>query len=86
MVNFKSSRSIKEVQENQENSSSNGCILFTRRSINTTNSFSFSLDNLPFYTVFSSRAIANITGLILLYRSLRLSDRNSIIDCNVGNT
>ena len=61
-------------------------VLFTRRSINTTNSFSFSLHNLPFYTVFSSRAIANITGLILLYRSLRLSDRNSIIDCNVGNT
>ena len=29
-----------------------GCILFTRRSINITNSFSFSLQNLPFCTVF----------------------------------
>ena len=63
MVNFKSSRSVKEVEENQENSmfDCDGCILFTRRSINITNSFSFSLHNLPFYTVFRSRAIANIT-------------------------
>ena len=64
MVNLKSSRSVKEVEENQENSSTfdcDGCILFTRRSINITNSFSFSLHNLPFYTVFRSRAIANIT-------------------------
>ena len=37
-----------------------GCISFTRRSIDI-NSFSFSLYNLPFYTVFHSRAIANIT-------------------------
>ena len=63
-----------------------GWILFTRRSINITNSFSFSLHNLPFYTVFRSRAIANITGLILLYRSLTFRGRNSIIDCNFGNT
>ena len=39
---------------------------------------------MPFYTVFHSRAIANIT--VLLYRSLKFSDRNSIIDCNFGNT
>ena len=38
-----------------------GCILFTRRSINITDSFSFSLYNLPFYTVFRRRALANIT-------------------------
>ena len=38
-----------------------GCILFTRRSINITNSFSFSSGNLPFFTTFSSRAIAYIT-------------------------
>ena len=36
-----------------------GCILFTLRSINITNSFSFY--NLPLYTVFRSRAIAYIT-------------------------
>ena len=35
-----------------------GCILFTRRSINITNSFSFSLYNLP---VFRSRVIDYIT-------------------------
>ena len=39
---------------------------------------------MPFYTVFHSRAIANIT--VLLYRSLKFSDRHSIIDCNFGNT
>ena len=39
---------------------------------------------MPFYTVFHSRAIANIT--VLLYRSLKFSDRNSNIDCNFGNT
>ena len=39
---------------------------------------------MPFYTVFHSRAIANIT--VLLYRSLKFSDRNSINDCNFGNT
>ena len=38
-----------------------GCISFTLRSINIKNSFFFSLYNLPFYTVFRSRAIANIT-------------------------
>ena len=38
-----------------------GCILFTRRSINIRNSFSFPLYNLPFYPVFRSRAIAYVT-------------------------
>ena len=37
------------------------CILFTRRSINITNSFPFSLYNLPFSTVFRSRAIPYFT-------------------------
>ena len=63
MVNFKSSSFVKELEENQENSSSTVMVafLFTRRSINITNSFSFSLYNLPFYTVLRSRAVANIT-------------------------
>ena len=38
-----------------------GCILFTRRSIKETNSFSFSSYDLRFYAVFRSRAIAYIT-------------------------
>ena len=62
-------------------------ILFTRNCINIAISFSFSLHNLPFYTVFRSRAVANIAErLILSYRSLRFSDRNSIIDCSFGIT
>ena len=56
---------MKELEENQENSTEfdcDGCILFTRRSINVTNSFSFSLYNLPFFkTVFRSRVIDYIT-------------------------
>ena len=88
MVNFKSSGFDKGTggKSGKFQFDCDGCILFTRRSINITNSFSFSLHNLPFYTVFRSRAIANITGLILLHKSLRLSDRNSIIDCNFCNT
>ena len=88
MVNFKSSGFGKGTggKSGKFQFDCDGCILFTRRSINITNSFSFSLHNLPFYTAFRSRAIANITGLILLYRSLSFSDRNSIIDCNFGNT
>ena len=64
-----------------------GCILFTRRSINITNSFSFSLYNLPFFILFFAAELSIILQrLILLHRSLRFNDRNSIIDCNFGNT
>ena len=58
---------MKELEENQENSTEfdcDGCILFTRRSllINITNSFSFSLYNLPFFILFfGSRVIDYIT-------------------------
>ena len=63
MVNFKSSGFDKATGEKSEKFQldCDGCILFTRRSINITDSFSFSLHNLPFYTVFRSRAIGNIT-------------------------
>ena len=64
-----------------------GCILFTRRSINITNSFSFSLYNLPFFILFFAAELSIVLQrLILLHRSLRFKDRNSIIDCNFGNT
>ena len=63
MVNFKSSVFDKGTggKSGKFQFDCDGCILFTRRSINITNSFSFSLYNLPFYTVFRSRAIAYIT-------------------------
>ena len=65
-----------------------GCILFTRRSINITNSLSFSFYNLPFFcTVFFTAELSiMLQRLILLHRSLRFNNRNSIIDCNFGNT
>ena len=63
MVNFKSSGFDKGTggKSGKFQFDCDGCILFTRRSINITNSFSFSLYNLPFSTVFRSRAIAYIT-------------------------
>ena len=63
MVNFKSSGFDKGTGGKLEKFQLDcyGCILFTRRSINITNSFSFSLYNLPFSTVFRSRAMADIT-------------------------
>ena len=64
-----------------------GWILFTRHSINITNSFSFSLYNLPFFILFFAAELSIILQrLILSHRSLRFNDRNSIIDCNFGNT
>ena len=89
MVNFKSSGFNKGTggKSGKFQFDCHGCILLIYASycgINITDSFSFSLYNMPFYTVFHSRAIANIT--VLLYRSLKFSDRNSIIDCNFGNT
>ena len=89
MVNFKSSGFNKGTggKSGKFQFDCDGCIIFvyaSYRSINITDSFSFSLYNMPFYTVFHSRAIANIT--VLLYRSLKFSDRNSNIDCNFGNT
>ena len=69
MVNFKSSGFDKGTggKSGKFQFDCDGCILFTRRSINITNSFSFSLHNLPCYTVFRSRAIAYIIEAILLY-------------------
>ena len=63
MVNFKSSGFNKGTggKSGKFQFDCDGCILFTRRSINIANSFSFSLYNLPFSTVFRSRAIAYIT-------------------------
>ena len=63
MVNFKSFGFDKETGEKSGKFQfdCDGCILFTRRNINITNSFSFSLYNLPFCTLLRSRAIANIT-------------------------
>ena len=63
MVNFKSSFFDKGTggKSGKFQFDCDGCILLTRRSINITNSFSFSSHNLPFYTVFRSRAIAYIT-------------------------
>ena len=88
MVNFKSSGFDKGTGGKSEKFQldCDGCILFTRRSINITNSFSFFLYNLPFSTGFRSRAIADITEAHLLYIPLRFSDRVPIIDCNFGNT
>ena len=50
--------SIKELEGNQENYSSNVMAAFC---LVTCHSFSFPLYKLPFYTVFRNRAIANIT-------------------------
>ena len=60
MVNFKSSGFDKGTggKSGKFQFDCDGCILFTRRSINITNSFSFSLYNLP---VFRSRVIDYIT-------------------------
>ena len=57
------------------------------RYINITNSFSFSLHNLPFFILFCAAELSIILQrLVLLHRSLRFNDRNSTIDCNFGNT
>ena len=63
MVNFRSSGFDKGTggKSGKFQFDCDGCILFTRCSINITNSFSFSLYNLPFSTVFCSKAIAYIT-------------------------
>ena len=63
MVNFKSSVFDKGTggKSGKFQFDCDGCILLMRRSINVANSFSFSSYNLPFYTVFRSRAIAYIT-------------------------
>ena len=63
MVNFKSYGFDKETGEKSGKFQfdCDDCILFTRRSINITDKFSFSLYNLPFCTLFRSRAIAYIT-------------------------
>ena len=64
MVNFKSSGFDKETggKSGKFQFDCDSCILFTRHSINITNSFSFYLYNLPFfYTVFRSRVAAYIT-------------------------
>ena len=90
MVNIKSSDVDKGTggKSGKSQFDCDGCILFTCRSITITNSFSFSFYSLPFYAVFRSRAISYVkeSRLILLYTSLRSSDRISIIDCNFGNT
>ena len=61
MVNFKSSVFDKGTGGKSGKFQFDGCILLTRRSINITNSFSFSSYNLPFYAVFRRRAITYIT-------------------------
>ena len=88
MINFKSCGLDKETREKSGKFQfdCDGCILFTRRSINITNSFSFALYNLPFYTVFPSRAIANVKEANCIIQITQISDRNSIIDCSFGNT
>ena len=80
MVNFKSSGFDKGTGGKSEKFQidCDGCILF--------NCTSFSLYNIPFYTFFAEELSLILQRLILLYRSLRFSDRNSIIDCNFGNT
>ena len=77
MVNFKSSGFDKETgrKSGKFQFDCDGCILFMRRSINKTNSFSFSLYNLPFLLFFAAELSLILQGLILLYRSLRFSDR-----------
>ena len=89
MVNFKSSGFGKGTGRKSGKFlfDCDGWIVFTRRSINITNSFSFSLYNLPFFILFFAAELSIILQrLILLHRSLRFNDRNSIIDCNFGNT
>ena len=58
MVNFKSSGFDKGTggKSGKFQFDCDGCILFTRRSINITNSFSFSLYNLPFLYCFSQQS------------------------------
>ena len=62
-VNFKSSGFDKEIGEKAAKFQfdCDGCILLMGPSINVTFSFSFSLYNLPFGTLFRSRAITKIT-------------------------
>ena len=88
MVNFKSSGDKGTAGKSGKfQFDCDGCILFTRRSIKITNSFSFSLYNLSFFILFFAAELSIILQrLILLHRSLRFNDRNSIIDCNFGNT
>ena len=61
MVNFKTLVSIKETEKMTEISVRLWWLHFVYACINITNSFSFSSYNLPFHTVFRSRAITNIT-------------------------
>ena len=82
MVNFKSSGFGKGTggKSGKFLFDCDGWILFTRHSINITNSFSFSLYNLPFFILFFAAELSIILQrLILLHRSLRFNDRNSII-------
>ena len=88
MVNFKSSGFDKGTggKSGKFQFDCDGCILFTRRSINITNSFSFSLYNLPFFMLFRSRVIDYITEAYFITQITQIYDRNSIINCNFGNT
>ena len=63
-----------------------GCILFTRRSINIKINFPFPYTICPFTLFFAAELSLISQRLILLYRSLKFSGRNSIIGCNYNNT
>ena len=88
MVNFKSSGFDKGTGGKSGNFQldCDDCILFTRRTIIITNSFPFPYTICLFILFFAAELSLILQRLILLYRSLRFSDRNSIIDCNFGNT
>ena len=88
MVNFKSSGFDKGTGEKSGkfHSDCDGCILFTRRSINIKIDFLFPYTICPFILFFAAELSLILQRLIILYVSLKFSDRNSIIDCNFGNT
>ena len=88
MVNFKSSGFGKGTggKSGKFQFDCDGCILFTRRSINIKIHFPFPYTICPFIPFFAAGLLLILQRLILLYRSLKFSGRNSIIDCNFGNT
>ena len=88
MVNFKSSGFGKGTggKSGKFQFDCDGCILFTRRSINIKIHFPFPYTICPFILFFAAGLSLILQRLILLYRSLKFSGRNSIIDCNFGNT
>ena len=77
--------SIKELEKNQENSSSTVMVAFYLRVVSIIH-FPFPHTICLFILFFAAELSRILQRLILLYKPLRFSDRISIIDCIFGNT